>query len=87
MSNLTPETVRPWRDRVWFYRPGQWRPGWRVVQWSTADEYDWHTLVVGSRLTGAVVIARKPCPGTGRCAEIADYLRRYRPGTTGGDVR
>lgn len=65
------EKNRKWRDRIWLYRPGSWCPGWRVVQWRNGDEYDWHTLVVGSRLTGAVVVvALHPCRGTGRCADL-----------------
>lgn len=79
------EQVRPWRDRIWFYRPGSWLPGWRFVQWDGGDQYDWHTLVIGSRLTGAVVIALHPCRGTGRCADQPSEMRSW-PGrpTQGG---
>ena len=31
-------TARRLRDRVWFYAPGHWLPGWRVVQWRGGDE-------------------------------------------------
>lgn len=63
---------RPLRARIWYYRPGAWEPGWRIIQ-RGGDEYDWHTIVIGSCITGAVVFATRPCTGTGRCAERLDF--------------
>lgn len=74
---------RPLRTRVWFYRPGDWLPGWRLVTMG-GDEHDWHTVVVGSRVTGAVVFATRLCPGTGKCSEMAGYINGWTPDRFGG---
>jgi len=54
---------------VWFYKPGTWLWPWLV--YFGGDEYCRRTLVIGSNLTGAVVIAlwkmRGVCPG---CAPV-----------------
>lgn len=60
---------RPLKRRIWYYRPGSWSPGLRIIS-AGGDEFDWHTIVVGSRLTGAVVIATRPCPRSGRCSDL-----------------
>lgn len=59
---------RPLGKRVWFYRPGQFNLGFRFIQMGS-DEFDWHTLMIGSVLTGVVVIALWPCPQTGMCED------------------
>jgi len=64
-------TVRPWRERVWFYRPQWYWHGWRTLVpfYRGGDEWDWHTVVLGWTVTGRVVIATGRCFQAGRCAE------------------
>ncbi|KQP63121.1 hypothetical protein [Nocardioides sp. Leaf285] len=60
---------RSWRDRVWFWKP-QWHWwGWRtlVPVFRGGDQHNWHTICLGWTITGRVIIATRPCPGTGRC--------------------
>lgn len=66
--------LRPWRARIWF-----WKPQWHWHGWKTlipffrgGDEYDWHTVCLGWTITGRVIIATRHCPGTGRCEDL-DY--------------
>lgn len=66
---------RPLRSRVWFYKPTLYWYGWPTLRpfWRGGDEFNWHTLVIGWNLTGQVIIATRPCDGTGRCADdLAD---------------
>lgn len=66
---------RPWRSRFWFYRPTLYWYGWASLRpfWFGGDEFNWHTLVIGWNLTGQLVIATRPCDGTGKCAaDLAD---------------
>lgn len=63
---------RPLKSRIWFYRPGSWSPGLRFIR-RGGDEFDWHTIVVGSRLTGAVIFATRPCPRSGPCSDLDAY--------------
>lgn len=65
---------RPLKSRFWLYRPGAWLPGFRFIQ-RGGDEFEWHTIVIGSRLTGAVVIATRPCDYTGACEELLDFYK------------
>lgn len=67
---------RPLKSRFWFYKPGTWSPGFRIVQ-TGGDEFDWHTIAVGSRLTGAIVFAVRPCPLTGDCEGLFEMYDDY----------
>lgn len=64
------EQRRPLRHRVWAYRPSWYWFGWMtlVPVYFGGDEYDWHTVMLGWTITGRVVIATRPCPRAGRCA-------------------
>lgn len=65
------EVSRPWRSRVWFYKPELYWYGWKTLRpvWYGGDEFNWHTVVIGWNLFGQAVIATEPCRGEGRCAE------------------
>lgn len=73
---------RPLRKRVWFYKPdpsylrpdgGFYLPKWWWVPFSRGgDEFNWHTVVLGNPVIGCIVIAVRPCPKTGECAEFVE---------------
>jgi hypothetical protein len=67
---------RPLKSRIWYYRPFSWSPGLRFIQ-RGGDEFDWHTIVVGSRLTGAVIFATRPCDYTGDCAGLLELYEEF----------
>lgn len=50
---------RPWRARVWFYKPDFYWHRWSPI-WFGDDEYHWRTVVLGWNVTGQVVIALWP---------------------------
>jgi hypothetical protein len=62
---------RPWRARVWFWKPSWYWHGWKTLVpfFTGGDEFDWHTVCLGWTITGRVIIATRPCPRTGRCAD------------------
>lgn len=66
--------LRPLKSRIWFYKPGPWCPGFRLVK-TGGDEFGWHTLVIGGRLSGAIVIAWRQCPQTSKCqgSDVYDW--------------
>ncbi len=49
---------RPWKERIWFYRPGQYHNG-LVPFGRGGDEYLWSTIVIGWLWTGVIVIATR----------------------------
>lgn len=61
---------RPLRQRIWFWRPQLHWFGWDTLSpvHRGADEWDWHTIVIGWTITGRLIIATCRCPQTGRCA-------------------
>lgn len=63
---------RPWKHRIWFYRPQWYWWGWKTLVpiRRGGDEFDWHTIVLGWSITGEVVIATHKCRYTGACAEF-----------------
>lgn len=62
---------RPIRARIWFWKPElYWFGRKTLLPFGTGgDEFDWHTIVLGWTITGRVIIAVRPCPQTGKCAE------------------
>lgn len=61
---------RPWRERVWFYKPQIFKSWHMLDPWSHGgDEFNWHCLIIGFPWTGQIIIATKPCTGEGKCGE------------------
>ena len=72
---------RPWKERVWFYKPEFYWYSWRGLKpiWFGDDEFHWKTIVIGWNPTGQIVIALRPfkpkeCEDSG-CSEFmpTDY--------------
>lgn len=61
---------RPLRSRIWYYRPFSYL-SWKPVSIG-GDEFNWHTLVIGTPLTGQLVFATGECDGLGDCAWYAE---------------
>lgn len=70
---------RPLHTRVWFSKP-QWYFGiWKPFH-TGADEFDWHTVVVGFPFTGMVTVSTRHCPGSrGRRAGCKEHEELWGP--------
>lgn len=69
---------RPWRTRIWFYKPWLARPHWRGLKHALSvlnpfgtggDEYDWHTITLGYCWTGRIIVATRHCPEGPKCVD------------------